>query len=334
MIPQFNQPADPPAKIPGHQVAAKFDSTASEIRRHYYLNRYVVIAPKRHLRPDSFGKDQDSHKTETVSSPALELEPATYQIASADGNWQVKVVANGFPALSLDNPNAYGRQEIIIETPQHNLEFSELTVEQITRIFDVYVNRLDALSKIPGIQYVSVFKNDGPKAGASIAHAHSQVVAWPLIPPDLEAEADIVDQYRTIHDTCPHCDIITWELSQSDRIITQDEFMVAISPYATRVPFGAWILPRRHCSNLSELNPSERQSLAAILKNLTSCLDESKISFNFFLQNSLPGREQHFVLRLEPRLSIWAGGEFSTGIVINMVPPEFASLWYQKKIID
>jgi UDPglucose--hexose-1-phosphate uridylyltransferase len=325
-------PVEPAVKVPGHAASTDFTSGAAEIRRHYYLNRYVVIAPKRHLRPGSFGGDRQAHRTETADSPALELEPAIYQVTDEQGNWQVKVIANAFPALSLDNPKAYGHQEIIIDTPEHNREFSDLPLNHIERIFDAYINRHHALSALPGIEYVSIFKNDGPKAGASIAHAHSQAVAWPLVPPDVQAEADVINSYTANNGTCPHCDVIAWELDQKQRVIFQDDYFVAVSPYATRVPFGTWLLPRRHCSHISQLSQKELHSMAKMLKNLTTTLDQAEISFNFFLQNALPGHDHHFVLRLEPRISIWAGGEFSTGIVFNVVPPEYAALWYQGKV--
>lgn len=304
-------------------------ATTSEIRKHYFLDRYVVIAPKRKLRPDSFADDKSLHNSETKTSPAIERDPAVFELTDSAGRWQVKVIDNAFPALSLDNPKAYGKQELVIETPKHNTEFSQLPVEQIERIFDCYIARERELAKLPGIKYVSIFKNDGPKAGASIAHAHSQIVAWPLIPPDVEAEARVVEAYRSTHGTCAHCDVISWERRQKVRIIAEDEHIVAVSPYATRVPFGAWLMPKTHRTNFAELTPGERRSLAAFIKKMTISLDHSKISFNFFLQNSLPRYQHHFVLRLEPRVTIWAGGEFSTGIVFNPVSPEYAARWYR-----
>lgn len=306
-------------------------SNSSEIRKHYYLNRYVVIAPKRGLRPDSFRGNRSIHKTESEASPHIENDPALMTIPGPDGHWTVKVVENAFPALSLNNPKAFGKQEIIIETPEHNLEFSELPVEQIERIFHAYIERSQTLMDLKGIEHVSVFKNDGPMAGASIAHAHSQMIAWPIVPPDIQMEAGVIEEYIGTHGTCPHCDIIAWEQKQKGRIIYEDKHIIAISPYATRVPFGAWVLPKTHRSKFADTTAAERHSIATILKKMTAVLDDSMISYNFFLQNHLAYNSHHFVLRLEPRVSIWAGGEFSTGIVINVVSPEYAALWYQGK---
>ncbi|HSX47023.1 MAG TPA: DUF4931 domain-containing protein [Patescibacteria group bacterium] len=307
------------------------EAPASELRKHYYLERYVVIAPRRNLRPDAFKGDRSPHKTEGAKSPAIEKDRAIFQIKDEAGDWLVKVISNAFPALSLNNPKAYGKQEIVIETPKHNTEFSELPIAQIQRIFDAYSERIESLIKLKDIKHVSVFKNDGPKAGASIAHAHSQIIAWPLIPPDVLSEAVVVDEYIEVNQSCPHCDVISWEQEQKVRVIYEDKHVIALSPYATRVPFGAWIMPKKHRNSFSTTTADERQSFAVILKKMTALLDQNMISYNFFLQNHLAYNNHHFVLRLDPRVSVWAGGEFSTGIYINIVSPEYAALWYQGK---
>src|ERR1700704_153636 len=95
----------------------------SELRRDYFLERYVVIAPKRNLRPDSFGSKANSHRLETPKSPSIEKDPAILILPKGAKKWQVKVVGNAHPALTPTNKRAYGKQEIIIETPEHNIEF-------------------------------------------------------------------------------------------------------------------------------------------------------------------------------------------------------------------
>lgn len=318
---KFSTPA--PADLTPEQTAS------SEIRKHYYLDRYVVIAPKRNLKPDSFGGVSSPHKIETASSPAIENDPSIYEVKDKAGRWQVKVIDNLYPALSLDNPKAYGKQEIVIETPEHNLEFSELSIPHIEQIFQVYAHRIKALNDIKDIRYVSVFKNDGPRAGASIAHAHSQIAAVPIIPPHLASESAQIEAYRSKYESCPHCDVINWETQQKVRVIQEDKHLLAISPYAGRYPFGAWLMPRRHVTNFTELAPEELHSMAVILKKITSALDKAGISFNFFLHDSLPEFQNHFILQVEPRGTPWAGFEISTGLIINPVAPEYAASWYR-----
>lgn len=304
----------------------------AEIRKHYFLNQYTVIAPMRQIRPDSFGTKSGGHKQETPSAPSIERDPAVLTIPGDDGKWAVRVIDNKFPALTLDNPKAYGKQEIVVETPDHNLEFSELSIEQILRVFQAYRERITTLGKIKDIRYVSVFKNDGAAAGASIAHAHSQIVALPLIPPELELEAEAEQRYADEHQSCAMCDALTWESKQKVRVLYDDKSILAITPYASRYSFEVWIIPKRHLGQFNDLKHDENHSIAIILKNLTSKLDSLNISYNFFLQNALPQRDHHFMLKLEPRPNVWAGLELGTDVILNPVSPEYAALWYQNKV--
>lgn len=315
-----------------HLPSAPFGAE-NQLRKHYFLERYTIVAPKRDLRPDSFNRHDAPHKVprEKCLLCGNNTETVLYR-KPASGKWQVKVVPNKYPALSLDNPEGYGSHEMIIETPDHNREFSELTHEEQLNVFAAYRHRLNALSAIEGIRYVQVWKNDGPLAGASIAHAHSQVLALPLIPPNAETENTALDRYRSLHGSCAVCDLVRWEEDQTVRVIYSDKHLVVIAPYAASAPFGAWLIPRRHEGSFSNLTAAELDSLATALGKLSARLDGASMSFNWFLVNSLPHEDHHFVLKVEPRDTTWGGAELGTGIVINPVPPEYAALWYQGKV--
>jgi UDPglucose--hexose-1-phosphate uridylyltransferase len=307
------------------------EAPSSEMRRHYFHDDFVIIAPKRNLRPDNFATANPTHKLETAESPHIERDPSHFEVTDSRGKWLIKVIGNAFPALSTDNPKAYGAQEIVIETPRHNQEFSELPVSHIEKIIETYQNRITQLKKIPGIRYVQVFKNDGPKAGASIAHAHSQIVALPIEPPAIRREAEAMQAYAETHGACAYCDVLDWERRQKVRIIYEDKAVTAITPYASAYGFEVWILPKRHIGTLSSLRPSERVSFATILKKVAAKLDSTHLSFNFFVAESLAHYDHHLVIKIEPRQSTWAGFELSSGIIINQISPEFAASWYRGK---
>jgi UDPglucose--hexose-1-phosphate uridylyltransferase len=304
----------------------------SELRKHYFQERFVIIAPKRNLRPDTFSKKASPHLAPVEHCPFDHNNEHAVWEQPRNGEWRVKVVRNAFPALSQDNPAAFGIQEVIINTPDHNTEFSGLSLSHITEIFSAYRHRLIELSKIEGIRYVLIFKNDGPVAGASVAHAHCQIIALPIVPPHIETESDALNHYWDEKDSCAYCDIIAWESSQKVRIIAADKNFIALSPYASSHAFEAWLIPRRHINKFTELHSDEIHSLATIMKSMTSRLDSFLISFNYFLQESLDNQDHHFVLKIEPRTTEYAGAEMGTGVIINPVTPEYATLWYRGKI--
>jgi UDPglucose--hexose-1-phosphate uridylyltransferase len=304
----------------------------SEIRRHYFLKNYVIIAPDRNLRPDSFSHTGEPHKIPDAKCHfCSNTERSVWQFPKGK-EWHVKVVPNTYPALSENNPRAFGVQEVVINTPDHDLEFSELSIDEIEGVFAAYRSRIKHLRELESIRYVLVFKNDGPVAGASIAHAHCQIFGLPLVPPQIEAEADALNHYWDDKDSCAYCDILKWEEGNKVRIIFEDKNFIALSPYAARFAFEVWLIPRRHETSFTNLQVSELSSLAVIMKKITAKLDNEEISFNYFLQESLANQNHHFVIKLEPRTTKWAGAELGTGVIINPVTPEYAALWYQGKI--
>ncbi len=299
----------------------------AEIRRHYFLDSYVIIAPKRTLRPIS------------VTPPADKVDPVDCNFCGAatrgiwqtprGRGWQVKVIPNAYPALTVSNPRAFGVQEIVIDTPEHDLKFSELSIADIEIVFAAYRNRLRELKAIDGVRYVLVFKNSGAVAGASVAHAHCQIFALPLVPPSIEHESDALNHYWDQHKSCAYCDIIQWETNQKVRLIAEDKHFVVVSPHAADYTLEAWLIPRRHETGLAGLGVGEIHSLATFLKNITARLDTAGIGYNYFLQESLEGQDHHFVLKVEPRTTKWGGAELGTGVIINPVAPEYAALWYK-----
>lgn len=298
-----------------------------QLRKHYFLDHYVVIAPTRAKRPDSIAVDASHHEKPTDTD--IVNERALYTLKNEHGDWLVKVIPNKYPALTPETPEAFGKQEVIIETPEHDTEFSQLSLGQIERVFATYMKRTLLMYNLPGIRYVSVFKNDGAKAGASIRHAHSQIIGLPLVPPALQTEAMAAVEYANNHGHSVYGDIIRWEQSKKERIVYEDVHIIAITPYASQNAYELWILPKSDTATFAALTNVERRAIAVVLKAACGFLDKQSISFNFFLQDAVMHEQQRFVLKIEPRKSVWAGLELATGVHINSVSPEQAAKEYR-----
>ncbi len=308
-------------------VILDVEGVETEIRRDYIFDEYVIISPGRGKRP------YDTHKNrhpliETADSPRLDKEKEVSSIKSG-GDWLVKVVKNHFPALTMENPKAHGRQEIVIDTPRANTPFAMLSVTQIERVLKVYQMRTTELLRQKGIAYVLVFRNDGFEAGASLAHAHSQIFALPIIPKRFVEHSKHIEEYFIDKKKEPIEDIIAFERDQKKRVIAEDEHFIVICPYASQYPFETWLIPKKHTINFNQLNGSQLESCAQQLKHLTQKLTGAQISYNFFIEN---GSSPHnrCIIKLYGRSSIWGGFEVATGMVINTVPPESAARWYRE----
>lgn len=304
----------------------------SEIRKHYFQDKYVIIAPKRGQRPHvtKVCKEPEATKKDCFMCKNTKTD-LIYEIPDLNGGWALRVMKNKFPALTLENKFAFGKQEIIIETPKHNHEIHELPVEHIVKILDVYSERYEALKRMERIRYVLVFKNEGGKAGESIDHSHSQVIALPMVPPLIRSEINAIDDYMMAHQSCPYCDIINDEL-KSPRAAWEDKNIFALCPFASESPYGVWFIPKRHVSSLHDMTRDEKRSLAEAMKYIIAKVDSLDLSYNYFFHNSFDDCGHHMLLKLAPRPNVWAGLELGTEVVINSVPPEDAAKFYRGKV--
>lgn len=303
----------------------------SEIRKDYFKDEYVIIAPKRAKRPRKVENTTETDKHCFFCPENFTDEVITYQDDNDHGDWEIVSVVNKFAAVSLDNPRAYGQAEVIIETRQHGLDINDFSVDHIVRIFNAYIARYNELRDIDGIKHVILFKNEGGKAGASIAHTHSQIMALPLLPPKVHAEATAYNTYRLDKGTCPYCDIIQEETGKP-RVIWEDENLFVLAPYASDSPYGAWFIPKRHIRLISELTHDEKESFAKAMKVVLGVLDELGISYNYFIENAVNSEDYHMHMKLSPRPNVWAGLELGTGVIINPIPPEYAARLYRGEI--
>lgn len=307
-------------------IMLDIEGVETEIRRDYLFDEYVIVSPGRGKRPYDTSKNRHP-LIETADSPNLDKEKEVYSIKK-DGNWLVKVVKNRFSALTMNNPKSHGSQELVIDTPLANMPFSRLPLAQIERILKAYQMRTANLLNKEGIAYVLIFRNDGFEAGASLAHAHSQIFAMPIIPKRFQDHSSHIEQYFIDKKKEPIDDIISFERDQKKRVVAEDEHFFVICPYASQYPFEAWLIPKRQVMRFDKFSAAQVKSCAHQLKHLTQKLTGAQISYNFFIENGISPHHR-CIIKLYGRSNIWGGFEVSTGMVINTVPPESAASWYR-----
>jgi UDPglucose--hexose-1-phosphate uridylyltransferase len=302
----------------------------SEIRKSYLLNKYVIITPGRAKRPRDIKEQTIIERTASCPfcSENIDKNNIVDEIKKGEGK-QVISLHNIFPAVTLDNDKAYGAQEVIVETPNHTKELGELEVEDIQLVLEMFKKRTLALSRVENIDYILCFKNQGSKAGASIVHAHSQIFATNIIPPDVHEEMGLAQSYKVEHGTCAYCDIIQKEM-RDERKIFENKEIAAFAPYASEYHYEAWVFTKRHLDNITALNEAEASSLAKCLKKILTKLHSLDLSFNMFMHQVISKQDQHFYIKIQPRDSIWAGVELGSGLVINSISPELAAEYFRE----
>jgi UDPglucose--hexose-1-phosphate uridylyltransferase len=194
----------------------------------------------------------------------------------------------------------------------------------------MYAQRLEENRKDPRIKHVMLFKNQGGDAGTSIEHTHSQLISLCIVPTDVRDEVEASKRYIRERCSCPLCD--TWRIeAKGERRILEDDRVAVFAPYASRFPFQAVIIPKRHTTSLEFLDMDERLSLAFALKQVLSSLNFSLNypSYNFYFHTAPKGEDLHFHIDICPRISKWAGFELGGGVIINTMPPETAAGHYR-----
>jgi UDPglucose--hexose-1-phosphate uridylyltransferase len=301
----------------------------SEFRKDYFLNKYVLITPGRAKRPEELHeKETADHRASCDFCPAeLNYNNVLDRIGKGK-KWRAAAIRNIFPALSLDNKKAYGAQEVIIETPVHNQPLALLDLAQIETILKMHIKRIKKLEKVKSIKYILNFKNHGARAGASREHSHSQIFASAFIPPEIEEEMLAAKSYLLQNKTCPYCEITKKEAGRP-REIHSDRNIIAFSPYASQYHYEAWLMAKEHLSDITKLNEKQIKSLAIALKKILFKLHSINLPYNFFFYKIVNNKSGHFVLKIQPRGSTWAGVELGSGIAITSVSPETAAEYYR-----
>jgi len=305
-----------------------------EIRKDYIQDKYVIIAPLRGKRPHKIPHSQTKQSVklkDCIFCPAqvdkVKNHLTLYQKNNKD--WYVKIIPNKYPAVSHHYPKAYGRQDVVIETPDHKLELENLSVKHIAKILEAYSIRTNEISKDSKIEYILIFKNNGGKAGASIEHAHSQIFATQFLPPHLIDKSQKQQEYKLKTGHCIYCDVINKERN-GQRWILEDEHIVCFTPYASMHHYEAWIMPKRHIDNITQLTDEERFSFAKALKHIIKKIGHLGLPYNFYFHQVINDEDQHLYLKIKPRGNIWAGVEIGSGLIINPVTPEDAAEFYKK----
>ncbi|MFO0810790.1 MAG: galactose-1-phosphate uridylyltransferase [Gemmataceae bacterium] len=325
--------------------------TAPQLRKDPVVDRWVFVSPERGARPlesrvpplaDRGGPCPfcEGQERETPHEIAAVRDAST--LPDSPG-WQVRVVPNMYPAARIASTArsrddelfaarpGVGVHEVVLECPRHETSFARLSVDQARRVFDIYRQRLRALTPDERLAYVQVFKNHGAGAGASVTHAHSQILGLALVPRELRAEYGGAEAYHARHGHCIYCDLIARETASGERLVWAGEHVVAVCAWAGRFPYETWVLPRRHGGHFADASAAEMAEVAEVMHRLVARIGElvEDPPYNYLL-HELPLRAAespayHWHWELLPRLTGVAGFELAGGTFLNPLPPEEAA---------
>jgi UDPglucose--hexose-1-phosphate uridylyltransferase len=279
--------------------------------RHPLTGELVVIAPGRAARPGARGRTERldparvcpfCEGNEHLTPPEVAARPGGRRPPDTPG-WSVRTVPNKFPAIP--------GQEVVVHGPAHALTVTGVAGGIMDAVVETWLERawfhLDR-----GADHVLIGINEGPAAGASLEHSHSQVVPFADVPPRTAALR------AGFARGCPLC------AGGTGHAVATAGGVVTTCPPWSRMPYEMLIAPAQH-----EAWPSSPADLATAVTDACARLQRllgTGVAWNAVLH--LPGSDaagHHWHVELYPRLTVAASLELGAAVWVNVVDPPVAA---------
>ncbi|MCX6813487.1 MAG: HIT domain-containing protein [Candidatus Azambacteria bacterium] len=327
-------------------MKSKAMKTVSEFRQDLVSGDWVLFAPLR----------STGHKFEGRTKMELAKNKCPFENPSKFGNvppvlvyqkeakndWFLQVIPNKYPMVGQGDCNLIhqkgfyktqtgaGFHEIVIFR-DHGRYLADFTKEEIKKVLLAYQERYKSLAKEKCVKYISIFHNHGKEAGSTMPHPHSQILALPIVPPDVSHSLSGSRRYFNEYNKCPHCQMIKRDLNEKKRVIYQNRGMLVVAPFVSRTEFEVRVFPKKHFAYFERVEKQELTYLADALKfaffKIYKNLKDP--AFNFFIHTAptKKGDHSHYHWHIEilPKFDIFGGFELGTGLEINSIEPEKAA---------
>ena len=271
--------------------------TQSHRRLNPLTGEWVLVSPGRTNRPWQGQVELSAASVVPHYDPACYMCPGNTR---ANGEVNPKysstyVFTNDFAALQpeqlverrnernlLVEASEPGTCRVVCFSPRHDLTLARMSAPEIRAVVDAWAAQYQELGAMTAVNYVTIFENRGAMVGASNPHPHGQIWANATIPNEPAKEQASQQNCLERHGTCLLCDYVKLETAKGERIVCENGEFVALVPFWAVWPFETMLLPKRHVASIDELTTAERDSLADILRRITTRYDNLfEVSFPY-----------------------------------------------------
>lgn len=307
-----------------------------ELRYERLTDRTVIVSTSRASRPKVFssageavGKRRAPDDCPFCPGHETMTPPEVARVGPGEPEtpgWCVRVVPNLYPIVGGDDARAgaTGAHEVVVLSPDHDKTFAQLAPDQAVDVGRMLRDRVRAHTAA-GHVYVQAFVNHGRAAGASIEHPHAQLVALDFVPPAVAASLARFGDAGSdlVRDAAAS--------ARDDGRVVSDGDVVVWCPYAPSAPYETAIAHLDAGASFADATDDQVgdvvRALQDVLGRVASVADDPPYNV---VVHAAPGRDMgdavfHWWIEVSPRLSLYAGFELGTGVLVATMPPEQAA---------
>jgi UDPglucose--hexose-1-phosphate uridylyltransferase len=185
---------------------------------------------------------------------------------------------------------------VVCFSPNHSLTLPGMSVASIEKVISLWIEQYLELGAKDFINHVQIFENKGDIMGCSNPHPHGQIWAQESVPGEAALKGIQQSKYFAANRRSLLGDYLAQELEEGIRIITENQDFVSLVPFWAVWPYEAMIIPRRHMQHIGQLTEKEKNSFAAMLKDLTmrfDCIFETSFPYTSGIHQSPTDGNEH-----------------------------------------
>lgn len=322
-----------------------------QYRQDLISGKWIIMANNRHQRPDQFQKsfsfpsssrDPGHNPFHPIVSELDHNEQVNLVMRDESGEGIVYNVANKFPIVRNDitlrkeeeGPyqayRGYGTHELFIYKDPH-LPVRDFSEKRIQAMFQAFQKRSLQLMHDQPLKHIFIFHNDGYRAGASVVHPHSQLLASTIVPQSICQMLSTTQEYHNRHKRSAFTVMLNHEREDGRRIVAENDDFLALCPYASENPYQIDIFPKEHKPHFPFISEDAHQDLAQIYKHVLQLHYHTlgELDYNMYLFTAPCDGKGHeyfrWFIRLIPQVSIPGGYESGVDMPVCTVLPEQAA---------
>jgi UDPglucose--hexose-1-phosphate uridylyltransferase len=290
----------------------------SQLRHDPLSGLDVIVAAGRAARPVTFAprREAETGLVECPFCPGNEAEtpPEVARVGGGAPNgpgWMVRAFPNLYPIVDA--------HEVVVLSPDHDRSLADLDDHEVVAVVHLLRDRVRTLVD-DGHAFGFAIVNHLREAGASIAHPHAQVFALELVPRAVEAA--LTRWAEAGHD------LVEEDAADEALVVAQTGEVTAWCPpasgskYLLRVAHAA----AGECFELATDTVVGDVALALrdTVRRLRAFLGDAP--YNVVVHTAPRDRAPfRWYVEVTPRVSVVAGFELGTGVLVNTVPPDAAA---------